>query len=228
MIFSVLLQIATTVADSASETEKATGVSLFDLLMKGSYIMIPIFLLSALALYIFIERFLYISNAVKYDKMALTHLHDAVSEANIERAKSLCNQNKNAVFRILEKGIARLGHPMKEIESGLEQRASIEIAEMENKMPYLSVIAAVAPMLGFLGTVTGMITAFQNIALHNNISIGIIAEGIYVKMVSSAAGLVVGILAYLLHAILNAKVDGAIKKIEEKCSEFSDLLYNPS
>jgi biopolymer transport protein ExbB len=226
----ILLQIMTdttaTAVQSANGSE-GQGISLFDLLLKGGYVMIPILLLSVLSVYLFIERYMYIKKAGKYDPYFLTQINQQLKEGNIKGAIEYCDKSDYAIAKMLQKGLYRLGSPMRDIESAIEYMANVEIAKMEKNLSFLSAIAAIAPMFGFLGTVTGMIKSFYNISISDNISISIIAGGIYEKMVTSGAGLVVGIVAHVFYVYLNNKIDRTINDMEMKTIEFLDILHRP-
>ncbi len=226
MSFLVTLLQITAGADVPNVSEDQ--VSILGLLMKGGYVMIPILFLSVLSLYLFIERFLYISNAGKIDHSFLDRIKQKLNQGDVKGAIENCANQNTPVAHILSRGLIRLGSPVRDIESALESTAATEVAKMEEKLPYLSLIAAIAPMFGFLGTVVGMIKAFYNISIADNISIGIIAGGIYEKMVTSASGLVVGIIAFVFYTILNSKIDKAVSNIEIVTTEFLDTLYKPS
>jgi biopolymer transport protein ExbB len=224
----ILLQImtdTTTVGQPVTTSEQ--GISLFDLLLKGGYVMIPILLLSIISVYLFIERYMYIKKSGKYDPYFLTHINQQLKEGNIKGAITYCDQSDYTIAKMLQKGLYRLGSPMRDIESAIEYMANVEIAKMEKNLSFLSAIAAIAPMLGFLGTVTGMIKSFYNISVSDNISISIIAGGIYEKMVTSGAGLVVGIIAHVFYVYLNNKIDRTINDMEIKTIEFLDILHTP-
>jgi len=226
MSFLVTLLQITSGADVPNVSEEQ--VSILGLLMKGGYVMIPILFLSVLSLYLFIERFLYISNAGKIDHSFLDRIKQKLNQGDVKGAIETCANQKTPVAHILSRGLIRLGSPVRDIESAIESTATVEVAKMEEKLSYLSLIAAIAPMFGFLGTVLGMIKAFYNISIADNISIGIIAGGIYEKMVTSASGLVVGIIAFIFYTILNNKIDKAVSNIEIVTTEFLDTLYKPS
>jgi len=219
----MMLQIVST-----ASTPEAAQVSILDLLLKGGYVMLPILALSLISVYVFIERFFYIKNAATIDRVYLDRVKQKVLEGNIKGALDYCSDHKYPIATVLSRGIARLGTPVRDIESSLAQSAGIEIAKMEERLTYLSAIATIAPMFGFLGTVIGMIKAFYNISIADNISIGIIAGGIYEKMVTSASGLIVGIIAYIFYTILSNKIDKAVTGMETATSDFLDILYKPS
>ena len=224
----ILLQITASTAPEA--TQPVTGgdeMSLFDLLLKGGYVMIPIILLSVISLYLFVERYLYIKQAGKVDPYFLTNIKQKLKDGDVKSAIEYCDQTNYPIAKMLQKGLYRLGSPMRDIESAIEYMANVEIAKMEKNLSFLSAIAAIAPMLGFLGTVTGMIKSFYSISVADNISIGIIAGGIYEKMVTSGAGLVVGIIAHVFYTYLNNMIDRTINNMEMKTIEFMDILYKP-
>ncbi len=225
----ILLQAvpADTLTNIAAEGTAKQGISLLDLLMKGGYVMIPIILLSFISVYLFIERYQYIKSTGKYDASFLAHIGKQLREGDIKGAITYCDQSDYTIAKMIQRGIYRLGSPMRDIESAIEYMASVQIAKMEKNLSFLSAIAAIAPMLGFLGTVTGMIKSFYNISVSDNISIGIIAGGIYEKMVTSGAGLLVGIIAYVFYVYLNNMIDRTIHDMEIKTIEFMDILHKP-
>ncbi len=232
MLQSILLQIQTVaVSDStgvAAGAPAAESLSLLSILMKGGYLMIPILILSVAALAIFIERFLYIKNAGKTDAHMLETIKDKIKEGKLDDAKSICARSTGVTARVFEKALNRLGSPVRDIESIMENVSNIEVNRMEKNLGLLAAIAATAPMFGFLGTVVGMIKSFYNISIANDISIGIIAGGIYEKMITSASGLVVGVIAYMMYTYLNHRIDSVIAKLEDNSVDFLDTLYKPS
>jgi len=228
MLQSILLQLQT-----AEVSEPATAVaqedfSLLHILMMGGPIMIPILLLSIAALAIFIERFLYIKNAGKTDDRMLESIKDKIKEGKLDDAKAICARSTGVTARVFEKALNRLGSPVRDIESIMESVSNIEVNRMEKNLPLLSAIAAIAPMFGFLGTVAGMIKSFYAISIASNISIGIIAGGIYEKMITSASGLVVGVIAYMMYTYLNHRIDSVIATLEDNSVDFLDTLYKPA
>jgi biopolymer transport protein ExbB len=225
----------TTVAATANELAAPAPVkaaaqptSLLDLLTKGGVIMIPIAILLVGAIYVFIERFITISKAGKVDDRFMNVVKDHIANGNIQAAKSYCRGFNHPVARVVEKGIDRIGKPIKDIERSMENVAKLEIYKMERWLNILSIIAGIAPMFGFLGTIAGMLKLFDEVASANVLSIGTIAGGINVKMVTSAAGLMVGILAFVFYNSLNAMIDRVVNKIENSSFEFVDLLHEPS
>lgn len=220
----ILLQAEVTLPEAS---RKEYSLSLLDLAIKGGWVMIPIFLLLLYAIYLFIERYLSLNRLGKVDDKFVTTVCSAIEQGDARNALNLTRAQSTAISRILEKGILRLGSPINEIESGMENQSKVETGRMEEGVGTLGAIAALAPMFGFLGTVFGMIQAFSNIAVSDNLSIGVISEGIYTKMVTSAAGLIVGIIAHSLYLIINATLDKRLQQIEIAANEFVDFLYQP-
>lgn len=246
MLNSVLIQIvsgAATVADTAKNiavqatqvpaastviTPKQDTLSLLDLIMKGGIIMIPMGLLSLLTLYFFFERLMTISKASKLDKNFMNSIKDFVHNGNIDAAKSLCRNTVSPAARMIEKGVSRIGKPIKEIEEAMESTGKLEINRLEKNLSVLSLIGRIAPILGFVGTIAGVIKIFYDISLTDNISIGVISGGLYQKMITSASGLVIGLIAFIGYYILNAMLDKTLNKMETASVEFIDLLQEPT
>jgi len=223
MLHTIILQI-TTVGEGAMVPDKTT-MSFIDLLLKGGIIMIPIFLLSLISVYIFTERYLLIKKiSTSLDGNLMSQINQYLKAKDIQGALDYCNTCNTTTSMIIERGILRLGKPLPEIESSMTHVAGLIVNNLEKNINILSAIATIAPMLGFLGTIFGMIKAFHNISLANNISIGLIAGGIYEKMISSAAGIIVGVIAYILLTILNSMIDRKILNIEKVCLTFLDAL----
>ena len=189
--------------------------------------MIPLLILSLLSVYLFLERYLYIRKASYMEPNFLNNIKDRLREENVRGALELCHRSTFPIARLIEKGLSRLGSPIRDVENAIENTARIEIYQMEKNLSILAAIAAIAPMFGFLGTVVGMIRAFYNISLADNISIGIIASGIYQKMVTSAAGLIVGVMAHILFTYLNTMIDRNVNKMEVTAIDFMDILHKP-
>ena len=196
MLISFIQTALPTVTDTTIAAV-SNEISPLDLLMKGGFIMIPIGLLFVAALYLFIERYLYISRTSKLDSNFLFTIREMLFNGNVQGALAFAKASNFPIARLLEKGINRLGSPIRDIENAIENTAKVEIYNMEKNLGLLSAIAAIAPMFGFLGTVTGMIRSFHDISLANDINIGIISSGIYEKMITSATGLIVGIIAHV-------------------------------
>lgn len=221
-----LLQI--TEQTTAAAVHTAEKLSLLELIMKGGVVMIPIVILSIIGLYIFIERYITIRKA-NYDASKLMmQVREYVISGNLQAAISVCKQNDSPIARMLQKGLLRVGKPIKEIEGAIENQAKLEVSKLEKNLGIIGIIAGIAPMFGFLGTIAGVIKIFYNISLSDNISIGIISGGLYEKMITSAAGLLVGIVAYTGHNVLNIMLDRIILRMETDAIDFIDLLEEPS
>lgn len=214
----------------AQAAEPATNmhINLWNMLMKGGVLMIPLAFLLALAIYFFFERYLAIKKASRIDDNFMNMIRDYITTGNVEAAKSLAKNTRNPVGRMIEKGIRRIGKPIDYIEKTMENTGRLQVYHAEKNLIILSMIAAIAPMFGFLGTIAGMIELFFDISVTSDISLGVIAGGIYVKMVTSAAGLVIGILAYIAHHYLTAQVDKLVNSMEVASSEFVDVLQEPT
>ncbi len=194
----------------------------------GMIIMSVLFLLSIIAVYIFVERFMALKRASKMDNNFINHIKDHVSNGKIEAAQALCQSQNTPVARMIEKGISRIGKPLKDISSAIENTGKLEVTRLEKNLAALATIAGAAPMIGFLGTVIGMILAFHEMAAAGGqIDIEMLAEGIYVAMTTTVAGLAVGIVAYIGYNILVARVDKVVYKMEANSVEFLDLLNEP-
>jgi biopolymer transport protein ExbB len=217
------------VVDSATEAaQKVDTLSVWEMVQKGGWIMVPIGLLSLVTIYIFVERFLVLRRASASPENLLNNVRDQIHQGNIQGAIVLCKSNNTPDARMLEKGIARIGTSVDEIEKAMEGVGKKELSRIEKNVGVLSVIAGIAPMFGFVGTILGVIKIFYNIALADNISIGLIAGGLYEKMVTSAAGLIVGIFAFVLFHYLNFTVDRIAKRMEATGLDFIDMLHEPT
>jgi biopolymer transport protein ExbB len=203
-------------------------LNLLQLIMKGGWVMIPILLLSVMGFYIFFERYFTLRKANRNENSLQLQVRELIKQGNLSSAIALCKQSNSPIGRMLQKGLLRIGKPIKEIEGAIENVGKLEVAKLEKNISVLGIIAGIAPMLGFVGTISGVIKIFYNISLSDNISIGIIAGGLYEKMITSAAGLIVGILAYIGHHVLNLMVDKIILKLETESIDFIDLLEEPS
>lgn len=219
-----LLQIVT---DAVTETEAVTGetLSVIDLAVKGGFMMIPIFLLCVLAIYLFIERLLIINKANEDPNEFMKKVKELVGRGDVNGAKSLCSQNGTPVARMIEKGIARIGSPLKNIETSIENVGKIEVFKLEKNLFILATIAGAAPMMGFLGTVIGMVKAFMAISEEEgSVSPKLLSSGIYTAMITTVAGMIVGLLAYLAYNYLVSRVQKVVHKMEYTSIDFIDLL----
>lgn len=205
------------------------SLNLFDLAVKGGWIMIPLVFLGILAIYIFFERLLVIRKASYKDTTFMDKIKDYINEGKIDAAITLCKNTDTPYSRMIEKGISRLGRPMNDVSVAIENVGNIEIGKLERGMSLLATIAGGGPMIGFLGTVAGMIEAFFNMAnAGNNVDISLLSNGIYVAMVTTVAGLVVGIIAFFAYNYLTSKVDEVVNNMEARSVEFMDILNAPA
>lgn len=218
-----------TVATGASTVADANQhISLLDLLAKGGILMIPLGILSVIAVFSFVERYLTISKAGKLEDNFMPMIRDHISNGNIQAARSLSKNTNSPIARMIDKGIQRIGKPIESIEKSMENVGKLEIYKMEKNLVILSIISGIAPMFGFLGTIAGMIQTFFNISITSDITLGTIAGGIYVKMITSASGLIIGLVAYIGYSFLNAQIDKTINKMEAASAEFIDILQEPT
>lgn len=220
-----LLQIS--YDSTAVETAAEQSISILDLVMKGGVIMIPLAILWIIAVYVFFERLLTINKAGKVPERFMNQVKDLVTVGDINGAKLVCKQNDTPIGRIIEKGVLRIGKPIDHIEKSMENVGRLELYKLEKNLVILTIIAGVAPMFGFLGTIAGMIQTFFNISITSDITLGSIAGGIYVKMITSAAGLIIGIMAYIASSYLNAQIDKVVNQMEGASAEFIDVLHTP-
>lgn len=230
-LLTLLLQTTDTLATPPVLTpvETASGLNLWDLACKGGIIMIPLLLLSLLSIYIFVERLQVIRRAAREDNSFMERIKDYIHEGNIDSALKLCKKTNTPYARLIAKGISRLGRPMNDVLVAIENVGNIEIAKLEKGFPWLATTAAGAPMIGFLGTVTGMVRAFYNMAsAGNNADISTLSGGIYEALVTTVAGLIVGIIALFAYNYLVSRVDGVMNQLESKTMEFMDLLNEPA
>ena len=230
-LLTLLLQTTDTLATPPVLTpvETASDLNLWDLACKGGIIMIPLLLLSLLSIYIFVERLQVIRRAAREDNSFMERIKDYIHEGNIDSALKLCKKTNTPYARLLAKGISRLGRPRNDLLVAIENVGNIEIAKLEKGFPWLATTAAGAPMIGFLGTVTGMVRAFYNMAsAGNNADISTLSGGIYEALVTTVAGLIVGIIALFAYNYLVSRVDGVMNQLESKTMEFMDLLNEPA
>ncbi|MBS1594536.1 MAG: MotA/TolQ/ExbB proton channel family protein [Bacteroidetes bacterium] len=228
----VLLQIAMDTAAKAAATITSQtpqgSLSLLELIEKGGWILLPIGILSVIAIFLIIERYLTISKAAKVDPNFMNNIRSLLLDGKTDAALTLCRSTNTPIARLLEKGIKRLGRPIKEIESAVENTGRLEIYKLERNLSYIGIIAVIAPMFGFVGTVWGVIKIFYNLSMADNISISLVAGGLYAKMITSAAGLVVGIVAHIGYHYLSAMIDRVSYQIESTAVDFIDLIQEPT
>ncbi|MEW6470382.1 MAG: MotA/TolQ/ExbB proton channel family protein [Bacteroidota bacterium] len=241
MLNAVLLQVVMNPADTVKKVvttaqdvgaslppEKTeVSITLGQLLVKGGYVMIPIGILMLLAIYVFIERMIIVSRTGKGDRSFMDNIRDMIASGNIDSAKALCRNTRGPQARMVEKGISRLGKPIKEIEEAMEDVGKLELYRLEKNLGILSIVGRVAPMLGFIGTIVGVINIFYKISLTNSVDIAVISDGLYQKMITSAAGLAVGIFAFICYHIIHIMIDKIVNRMETSSVQFIDLLYQP-
>ena len=228
-MFSLIQLQADTIANAASNVviEKiAPGneISVLEFILKGGFFLIPISILLFYTFYLIIERYLYIHKASKIDPLMMRDVRDNLNSGKLDRALSIVERNNTSSGNVIKEGILLIGRPIAEIESNMDRAADIEIGEMEKHLGQLGLIAGIAPTLGFIGTISGVIKIFYSISVTENISIGNISEGLYEKMISSGAGLLVGIIAYSGYHLLNGKVDNFALKIQKQILEFANII----
>lgn len=236
MTFPTILQInvdsesAQAIAEGAEQIPTEKTLSILELIAGGGwYIMGPLAILSVVAVYIFIERFLAIQRAQKLDPAFMNKMKDFIFEGKMESAKDMCKKTQTPFARMLLKGVNRIGKPLGDISAAIENVGKLEIYNLEKSLSTLATIAGAAPMIGFLGTVIGMINTFHEMyAAGNSVEISDLSGGIMQAMVTTAAGLVIGIIAYIGYNMLVAKVDKVVHKMEATSIEFMDLLSEPA
>jgi len=207
------------------------GITLdfWDLALKGGWIMIPIVLLSIVGIYIFGDRYVAIQKASKMDPHLMNQIRINIQEGKIDSALALCRSTDKPITRMIEKGITRIGRPLNDVSTAIENVGNLEVSKLEKGLPVLASVAGGAPMIGFLGTVMGMIQAFYDMAnAGNNIDVTLLSSGIYQAMVTTVAGLIVGIIAYFAYNILVSRVESVVFKMEASTTEFMDLLNEPA
>ncbi len=203
-------------------------VSLIDLVIKGGWIMAILGLLSILSIYIFIERYFIIRRSSKDDENFMNIIRDNVLDGKYDTANELCRRENTPIARMLQKGLSRIGKPLTDINAAIENVGNLEVSRLEKNITTLATIASTAPMLGFLGTVIGMIIAFYDMSMAGgNIDIQLLSGGIYQAMITTVGGLIVGIIAYVLYNILVARIDRLVFLLEARASEFMDVLHEP-
>lgn len=220
MLFAQIVTSGPTASDEA--------LSVIDLAVKGGFMMIPILLSSIIAIYIFVERVLTINKASQSPDVFIGRIKELVLKGDISGAKMLCSQFDSPIARMIEKGVARIGSPLKNIEASIENVAKIELFKLEKNLSILATVSGAAPMMGFLGTVIGMVEAFIAIAQEEgSVSPKLLSSGIYTAMITTVAGLIVGIMAYLAYNYLVTRVSKVVHKMEYSSIEFIDLLQEP-
>ena len=204
-------------------------INIFDLAVKVGWIMIVLLLLSLMAIYVFVQRLMVIRRAGREDVNFMNRIKDYIHEGKVDAALNLCRSTNTPSARMIEKGISRLGRPMNDVLVAIENVGNLEIAKLEKGFPLIATTASGAPMLGFLGTVTGMVRAFFDMAnAGTNVDISLLSGGIYEALVTTVGGLVVGIIALFGYNYLVSQVDNVVNKMEARTMEFMDLLNEPA
>jgi len=223
-----ILQVVTT---ETTELESAgtSEETFLTLAMKGGWVMLPIILLSIIAVYIFFERYFAINKARKIDMNFMNRIRDYIMDGKVDAARTLCQSTENPVARMIEKGISRIGRPLNDVSAAIENVGRLEIYKLEKGLPTLATVSGGAPMLGFLGTVIGMVQAFMEMSTAgNNINVSQLSQGIYTALITTVAGLIVGVIAFFAYNILVAKVEKVVNNLEASTTEFMDLLNEPA
>jgi len=222
------LQLIMQELPSAAQLAAAERLTLLDFAIKGGWVMIPIFILFLVATYIFIERFYVIKRATREDANFMNRIKDYIHDGKVDAAMALCKSTDSPSARMIEKGISRLGRPLQDISTAVENVGKLEISKLERGFPTLATIAGAEPMLGFLGTVIGMVQSFYNMEqAGNNIDVSMMSGGIYTALITTVAGLIVGILGYFAYNTLVVRVERVVFNLEATNTEFLDILNEP-
>ncbi|MDR3705050.1 MAG: MotA/TolQ/ExbB proton channel family protein [Paludibacteraceae bacterium] len=219
-----ILQAGVQVATDAAQKTTMKNESLFSIVAKGGWILIPISLMLIIAIYIIIVKILQLKDATNNEQNLTDKICDLLHDGKVESAVNICQASNKPAAKVLATGLKTLGHPIKDIQDAMEGEARQQIDGLNRNMQYLGVISSIAPMFGFLGTIFGVIKIFYSISLTDNISIGIISEGLYQKMISSASGLLVGIVAYTAFHLINSQIDKITSDIEKQGNKLVSAL----
>ncbi len=225
-MIGILLQIDSTATQALITPPEQ--ISLWGLLDRGGFIMYPLYLMLIGAIFVFFERYLAIKKASKIEDNFMSMIRDNIMNGNVTAARTLAKNTANPVARMIDKGLRRIGKPIDAIEKSMENIGKLEMYSMERNLNILSLIAGIAPMFGFLGTIIGMVQLFYGIASTGEYTLNTIAGGIYTKMVTSASGLIIGLIAYIGHNFLTTQIDKTANKMEAASAEFIDILQEPT
>jgi biopolymer transport protein ExbB len=220
-----------TVVDTAAAVASTERITLWQMALNGGWIMLVLAILLALAIYISIERYLALRQAVKTqdDDLFMNNIRDYIHKGDVDGARTLSKQTNSPLARMVDKGLSRLGRPLSDIQAAIENEGKLEVARLEKRVSLVATVASLGPMIGFLGTVTGMVTCFQDMAFAgNNIEINTLATGMYQAMVTTIGGLIVGIICYFLYNVLVTRINKVVLDIEVRATEFMDLLHEPA
>ncbi|MCH5330840.1 MAG: MotA/TolQ/ExbB proton channel family protein [Alistipes sp.] len=213
---------------AAAADEAVKTMSLWELFRNGGWLMWVLLVLGGLTIFIFVERFVAIRKASGLDINFMNRIRDYISEGNIEAAIDLCKKTDRPVARMVEKGIERLGRPMSDVQTAIENVANLEVSKLENGLPFLATIAGGAPMIGFLGTVIGMVRTFMDMAAGGGVvDMAVLSNGMYIAMVTTVGGLIVGIPAYFGYNYLVARIEKLVFRMEANSIAFMDILNQP-
>ncbi|MBS4059550.1 MAG: MotA/TolQ/ExbB proton channel family protein [Bacteroidetes bacterium] len=234
MLNWILLQLQTVTNDLGStvaevQQQGEISLSIIDLAVKGGWIMLVLAIFSIIAVYVFIERYLAISKASVNDKNFMNNIREYIHSGRLDAATALCRSTETPIAQMIAKGLSRLGKPLNDINAAIENVGKLEVSKLEKGVAGLATIAGAAPMLGFLGTVIGMIRAFYDMSMAgNNIDIALLSSGIYQAMITTVGGLIVGILAFIFYNILVSRIEKVVYLLEARATEFMDLLHEPA
>ena len=217
-----------TVADAAKKVVVTEEISAFDFFIKGGFFLIPISILLFYTIFVIVERYLFIKRTTKYNTHLITDVKSSLNTGNIDAAVSSADRDQTAFGNVIKEGVLTIGRPMVEIESNMEKVVNIEVGKMERKLGHLGLIAGIAPTLGFIGTISGVIKIFYSISISEDISIGNISGGLYEKMISSGSGLIVGIIAFTGYHLLNGMIDNFALNVQKSILEFIQVLQRPN
>ncbi len=220
----LIMQEGTLPVEQAGEMK----LTLLDLAIKGGWVMIPIVLLSFVAAYVFIERYYVIRSATREDINFMNRIKDYIHDGKIDAALALCRSTDSPSARMVEKGVSRLGRPLQDISTAIENTGKLEVSKLEKGFPTLATITGAEPMLGFLGTVIGMVQSFYAMSqAGNNIEVSLLSNGIYTALITTVAGLSVGIIGYFAYNYLVVRVERVVFNLEATLTEFMDILNEP-
>jgi biopolymer transport protein ExbB len=221
-------RVADSLAKSSTGGDASKTMNIFDMLWNGGPLMIPIILCLIIALWVFFERLIAINKASKIDDNFMSIIRDNIVTGNVTAARNLARNTANPVARVIDKGLQRIGKPIDVIEKSMENTGRLEVYKLEKNLSVLSIIAGIAPMFGFLGTIVGMLQLFYKVNATGEFTPAAMAGGIYTKLITSASGLIIGLLAYVGYNFLNAQVDKTANKMEAASAEFVDILQEPT
>ena len=225
-MFDIFLQVDSTAANVVNDAAKTENF--FGMLSKGGPVMIPLGILFALAIYVFIERLLAINKASRTDENFMSIIRDQITGGNVSAARSLAKNKDNPVARMIDKGIQRIGKPIDAIEKSMDNVGKLELYKMEKNINILAITARIAPLFGFVGTIIGLVLLLKKFATISNPSISEIADAMYIKLITSATGLIIGMLAYLAYSYLDTQINRMANRMEAASSEFIDILQEPT